>query len=158
MSEEQEKMEVTEPKKKKKATKPKKEPEIEELTPEMAQEMLRDMSIPDGVTEEQIEAWRSSAPNQELYAMRFNDKDAFVFRILTRFEYKQLIKQAATATFDSPQELDLYNEETIVEKCLVHPKLNRADMEAMKAGIVTLLADGIMTASGFSPLGTPVRL
>lgn len=134
------------------------ETEVEELTPEVAQELLRKMSIPEDVTDEMIEGWRNSVPNQELYAMRFNEKDAFVFRILTRYEYKQLIKQATTASFDSTQELDLYNEETIVEKCLVYPKLNRTDMEGMKAGIVTILADGIMNASGFSPLGTPVRL
>jgi hypothetical protein len=138
------------------------EPKVEvdpaEMTDEQARELLRKLSIPDDVSEELIGGWKAEFPTCEVYAMRFSEKEAYIFRTMTRFEYKQLLKAAQSTTFQTPQDLEMYNEETIVEKCVLFPKINKVDMESMKAGTISLLADSIMNASGFNPMGGPVRL
>jgi hypothetical protein len=129
-----------------------------EMTDEEARELLRKLSIPDDVGEDLIAGWKAEFPNCEIYAMRFAEKESYVFRTMTRFEYKQLLKAAQSTTFQTTQDLEMYNEETIVEKCVLYPLINKVEMEGMKAGTVTLLADSIMNASGFNPMGGPVRL
>lgn len=128
------------------------------LSEEEAEELMRKLSIPADVSEEIIQNWKAEFATSEIMAMRFAENEAYVFRTLTRFEYKQLMKTAQTTTFQTPQDLEMYNEETIVEKCVLFPKLNKVEMESMKAGTVTILADAIMNASGFNPMGGPVRL
>jgi hypothetical protein len=130
----------------------------EDLSEEEARDLLRRLSIPEDVTEEIIGTWKTEFPNCELYAMRFTEKEAYVFRTMTRFEYKQLLKAAQSTTFETPQDLEMYNEETIVERCVLFPQINKVEMGAMKAGTVTLLSDAIMNSSGFNPMGGPVRL
>lgn len=51
------------------------------------------------------------------------------------------------------------NEEMIVDKCLLHPKLRMIDSVQFPAGLLTTLGDLILQSSGFSPDDPmPVRL
>lgn len=146
-------------KKVKEETTEEQEPLLEEEVEEVEEglEVLRKLSLPPEVTEAMEKRWKKEFPNCEVFAMRFSDTEAYVFRTLTRFEYKTMLKTAAQSQM-SAQELELHQEENVVERCLLHPKLNRVDMESMKAGTITLLADAILNASGFTAMGGPVRL
>lgn len=97
--------------------------------------------FPGGPTRQQLEDWKAEY-NDKIYMSEFEDK-AFIWRPLTRFEYKSILKlQNADA---------LFREERICETCVLWPEdYKYDDMADGEAGIPSLLAEQIMDASGFT--------
>jgi len=77
----------------------------------------------------------------EVYVSQFGNQQ-FVWRPLTRYEYKQIV--------NLPNTDPLQREEIICETCVLWPEGYNYEMMAKdKAGIPALLAQQIMEASGF---------
>jgi hypothetical protein len=108
----------------------------EELIGPDGQELL----FPNGPSVAQVEEWKSQY-SDEVYLTEFED-DVFLWRPITRKEYKQVMKIQNADSF--------YKEERICEAVVLHPaNYNFMAMTAGKAGIPTLLAELVMEKSGF---------
>ena len=116
---------------------------------EKTQEKNKKKIFPGGPTKEQLENWKAEY-NDKIFMSEFGDK-AFIWRPLTRFEYKSILKlQNADA---------LFREERICETCILWPQnYNYDDMAEGEAGIPSLMAEQIMDASGFSSSGAAKKL
>ncbi len=123
----------------------------ETLKEEQVQEEPQDGDeeiFPEGPTRNKIEEWKSRYGT--IYMVEIED-EVFVFRTITRIEYKEILKA---------KEADaLYREERMCEKCVLWPdRYSFINMSQGKAGIPSLLAEQIMDKSGFSPSSAPQKL
>lgn len=105
--------------------------------------------FPGGPTKDQLDQWKAEYKDK-VYMSEFEDR-AFIWRPLTRFEYKSILKlQNADA---------LFREERICEAVMLWPEnYNYDDMAEGEAGIPSLLAEQIMDASGFTSSGAAKKL
>lgn len=111
----------------------------EEVEEEASFNSDEEFLFPDGPTLNQVEEWKSLY--KEIYATEF-DEDIFIWRTLSRKEYKDIFKIQQADAF--------YREERICEKCILWPEsYNFIAMSGGKAGIPSLLAEQIMDKSGF---------
>lgn len=140
---------------------------VEEVEPETASDGAGD----DGGDEETWDS-RSMDPNEELWeggpkfaqinAWKDDYGDIFVtsvtpdkhvvWRTLTRFEYRRLVKnleQAVSTGQVTQGEANMNNEEQIAELCILYPEFNRTQNANEMAGVVTTIAQQVMEASGF---------
>lgn len=93
----------------------------------------------DGPKLEKIEEWKSQFKN--VFLTEFDDEDIFVWRALSRREYKELAKIDAD---------EYYLQERVCEKCVLWPMgYGFNNMVGGKAGIPTYLYQQIMAQSGF---------
>lgn len=103
--------------------------------------------FPDGPTLNMVEGWRSRYKN--IFATEFDD-ETFIWRTITRFEYKDLLK---VKNADA-----LYREERICERCVLWPEdYSFVSMSGGKAGIPSIISEQIMEKSGFAA-GEPLRI
>ena len=100
-----------------------------------------------GVTQEQINDWKSKFG--EVWSQKLGD-DQYVYRPIRRFEYKQVM--------NTPDSNRAFNEEKIVQMCVVYPSMDATKMPSMKAGTISTLVELIMAASNFGLSEEPVRL
>ena len=99
-----------------------------------------ELLFPDGPSLEQVEKWKSQY-GDEVYLTEF-DVDVFLWRPITRREYKGIMKAQNADTY--------YKEERICEAVVLYPTgYNFMNMTNGKAGIPTLLSELIMEKSGF---------
>lgn len=99
-----------------------------------------ELYFPGGPPVAQIEEWKSQY-SDEVYLTEF-EEDIFIWRPITRKEYKQVMKIQNADSF--------YKEERICEAVVLYPvKYDFMVMTAGKAGIPTLLAELVMEKSGF---------
>ena len=105
--------------------------------------------FPGGPKQSEINEWKAEYKDK-VYMSEFEDQ-AFIWRPLTRFEYKSILKlQNADA---------LFREERICETCILWPAdYNYDTMADGEAGIPSLLAEQIMDASGFTASGAAKKL
>jgi len=93
-----------------------------------------------GPTQNQINEWKSKFG--AIY-MTDVDDEIFIWRTITRLEYKDIIKLKDADA--------MYREERMVEKCILWPEqYDFTSMSHGKAGTPSLLAEHIMTKSGFT--------
>lgn len=132
------------------------EPVQEEAAPEEAEEEALDPKEPlwdGGPTWEQIEDWKRE--HGDVYATQITPDLIVVWRTITRFEYRRLIKnmeQAVSTGQVSQAEANLNNEEAIAELCILFPKLNRIEMAGKLAGIPSIISQEVMQASAFEAM------
>ncbi len=104
--------------------------------------------FPEGPTRNKVEEWKS------LYGSVFMtevDEDIFVWRTITRTEYKEILKLKQADA--------LYREERICEKCVLWPEdYDFLQMGQGGAGVPSLLAEQVMDKSGFTPKGESQKL
>lgn len=99
-----------------------------------------ELLFPSGPSLKQVEEWKSRF-SEEVYLTEF-EEDIFLWRPITRKEYKQIMKINNADSF--------YKEERICEACVLYPQnYNFMTMTSGKAGIPTLLAELVMEKSGF---------
>lgn len=119
----------------------------------MSEEILepQDMNEPiceGGPTRGMVEEWKKK--HGEVYQVAVGD-EIFVFRVLTRNEYKDIVR--------IPKADNFFKEEKIVTTCLLWPlNYQHSSMIFCKAGIPTILADHIMEKSGFTITAEPEKL
>lgn len=114
----------------------------------MVNESGEELLYPGGPTLAQVEEWKSQYG--EVFLSEF-DEDIFIWRILTRKEYKDIMK--------IPNSDSYYKEERFCEKAVIHPAdYSFIKMSNGKAGIPTLLSEYIMQKSGFEANTAAMRL
>lgn len=91
-----------------------------------------------GPSDEKIEQWKSQYG--EVYLMSFDAQESYVWRPITRIEYKQLIKAAK----DDP-----HFQELLVTKCVLWPAVGPEFLTGTKAGTIPTLYAVIMEGSNF---------
>lgn len=100
-----------------------------------------------------IEAWKEQFG--DVYVTSFGLDDHYVWRTMSRFEYRKLVKQleqlVASGQVGSA-EANMNNEEAICELCVMFPPLSRTDMASIPAGVASILSQEIMEASSFVAL------
>jgi hypothetical protein len=100
-----------------------------------------------GITQEMIADLK--AKYGELYMITLGEEQ-YVYRPLKRFEYKTIMNNA-----DSNRS---YNEEKILQMCVVYPIIDPAKLPAIKAGTVATIVELIMSASNFGVTEEPIKL
>jgi hypothetical protein len=125
------------------------EAEVEE---EQDQDLIgpdgKEILFPGGPSLDQIEQWKSQFG--EVYLTEF-EEDVFIWRSLTRKEYKEVMKVERADNF--------YKEERICDRVILFPEgYNFIQMGQGKAGIPTLIAELVMEKSGFQAKTGALRL
>ena len=108
---------------------------------------------PDGPTGAQIEEWKNVYG--DVYVTSVTPEKHIVWRTLTRFEYRRLVKaldlQSTSGTV-TQSEANLNNEESIAETVILFPEYKRDQVGGYMAGIASLISQEAMEASGFVAL------
>ena len=104
-------------------------------------------SIVKGITQEVVNEWKSKYG--ELLVVNFGEEQ-FVYRPMKRFEYKTIM--------NNPEANRSFNEEKIVQMCVIHPQLDLTRMHTTKAGTIATLVELIMASSNFGVVEEPVKL
>lgn len=89
----------------------------------------------------QLEAWKKRHDNIYVSNVSNNNKDLFVWRVLKRYEYKEL-KEGDIVDPESFNEM-------IVEKCLLFPNYDFSFRNQSNAGTITTLGAQMSYKSGF---------
>ena len=108
---------------------------------------------PGGPTAGMIKTWK--ALHGDVYVTSLTYDNHFVWRPLTRSEYKQMVTALEKFVQEfqiSKGEANLWNEEAITATCLLSPNYANVSMEDGMAGIPSLLSQEILEASGFVAL------
>lgn len=104
--------------------------------------------FPDGPKMELVEEWKSKYG--AVYLTEF-DEEVFLWRTLTRKEYKDVMKNQQADSF--------YKEERICDRCILWPdEYNFLKMTHGKAGIPSLISEQIMEKSGFTARVGAIRV
>lgn len=120
----------------------------QETTPDWAEQaegpavrpMGRDEEIMPGLYQSDIDSWKKQFPG--VYHADIKGRD-FIYRQLSRFEYKEIIAQ--------PNTDPLMREEMICEYCVLYPiDYDFTKMGDDAAGYPALLSETIMDTSGFT--------
>ena len=99
--------------------------------------------FPGGPTSTELDLMKKEWEGYDIYIIELLNKYTFIFRTLSRFEYKQLV---ALQNVDA-----LQREEIICEAAVLWPKqFNATVMAPEKAGIPSTLSEIIMDKSGFT--------
>jgi hypothetical protein len=91
----------------------------------------------------------------EVYVTSISYDKHIAWRVLTRLEYKNIVKkmeQLIQAGQLSSAEANMWNEEAIAELCILFPEYQRIDMNGVMAGVPSLIAQEVLEASGFVAL------
>jgi len=100
-----------------------------------------------GINKELIEEWK--VKHGEVFLITLGEEQ-YVYRPMKRFEYKTIMTNAESNR--------AFNEEKIVQMCVVYPAIDVAKMPTLKAGTISTLVELIMAASNFGIAEEPVKL
>lgn len=106
--------------------------------------------FPGGPKWKQVNAWKEE--HGDVYVTSFSPESHHIWRTLTRFEYKRLVKnmEMSLSTGQVTQaEANFNNEELMCEICVLFPPMTKAQMSGDQAGIASIISQEIMEASGF---------
>lgn len=117
-----------------------------------SRKMDPDLEVWDGgPTFGQINAWKDEFG--EIYVTSITPEKHVVWRTMTRFEYRRLIKsleQALSTGQVSQAEANLNNEEAIAKLCILYPPYNPETTAAELAGVASTISNQVMEASAFT--------
>lgn len=108
---------------------------------------------PSGPTGAHIKEWKRVYG--DIYVTSVTPERHIVWRTLTRFEYRRLVKsldQQSTSGQVTQAEANLNNEESIAETVILFPEYKRDQVGGYMAGIASLISQEAMEASGFVAL------
>lgn len=118
------------------------------------EELADDVPIfENGPTAGQIMQWKKQYG--EVYVTSISFDKHIVWRVLSRLEYKQLVKKMESlmqAGQLSTAEANMWNEEAIAELCILFPGYNKAALTSDMAGLPSLISQEVLEASGFVAL------
>lgn len=106
-----------------------------------------------GPTAGQIKSWKKEFG--EVYVTSISYDKHIVWRVLSRIEYKQLVKkmeQMMQAGQISSAEANMWNEEAIAELCILFPSYDKKALTEEMAGLPSLISQEVLEASGFVAL------
>jgi len=117
--------------------------DIENMDPE-------DTLWEDGPTFGQIKAWKEEYG--DVYVTSVTPTSHIVWRTVTRFEYRNMVKnleQAISTGQVTQAEANLNNEESLAELCVLYPPYSRVNSTGVMAGVASTIAQQVMEASAF---------
>ena len=130
---------------------------VDEVTPDQAttiEELSDDQIIfENGPTAGQVKAWKQQYG--EVYVTSISFDKHIIWRVLSRMEYKQLVKKMETllqAGQLSSAEANMWNEEAIAELCILFPSYDKKALTSEMAGLPSLISQEVLEASGFVAL------
>lgn len=91
-----------------------------------------------GPKDDEIAHWKERYG--EIYLMSFDPEDQYVWRPITRLEYKNIIQQAKD---------DAHYMEMVVQRCVLWPPIGVENLAGGKAGTIPTLHAVIMEGSNF---------
>ena len=97
--------------------------------------------------ESQIEEFKKQY--KDVFVYMFSDDEFYIYRPITRFEYKELSKD--TDNYDLVAE-------KIVMRATLYPQLTDSVMNTLKAGVIPTLLELILDASGFGVKNPVIQL
>jgi hypothetical protein len=106
-----------------------------------------------GPTAGMIKAWKQQY--EDVYVTSITFDKHVVWRVLSRLEYKQIVKkmeQLIQGGQLSSAEANMWNEEAIAELCILYPKLDGGSLSGAMAGLPSLISQEVLEASGFVAL------
>jgi hypothetical protein len=106
-----------------------------------------------GPTAGLIKMWKRE--HGEVYVTSVSFDKHIVWRVLSRIEYKHLVKkmeQLMQAGLMSTAEANMWNEEAIAELCILFPSYDKRSLTEDMAGLPSLIAQEVLEASGFVAL------
>lgn len=103
-----------------------------------------------GPTRNKVENWKQKF-NSDVYMVEFEEQ-AFIFRSLSRVEYKNILNVEGNSS-------EWSNEERVCETCILWPEnYGHNELVNDKAGIASRLSEFIMEKSGFVPTSDAIKL
>jgi len=99
------------------------------------------------LTDEEVDRWK--AMYGKIYAVRFDENETYIYRYLTRLEMKELAKKIGGISGNV--NLAEMEDEMIVDKCVLYPKITPDFKLTIKAGTVPTLAYQIRVSSNYLP-------
>jgi len=106
-----------------------------------------------GPTAGMIKDWKEKFG--DVYVTSITYDKHIVWRVLSRIEYKQVVKkmeQLVQAGQLTSAEANMWNEEAISELCILYPAFDKKAMAGSMAGLPSLIAQEVLEASGFVAL------
>lgn len=106
-----------------------------------------------GPTAGMIKAWKQQY--EDVYVTSITYDKHVVWRVLSRLEYKQIVKkmeQLIQGGQLSSAEANMWNEEAIAELCILYPRLDNGSLSGSMAGLPSLISQEVLEASGFVAL------
>lgn len=106
-----------------------------------------------GPTAGTIKAWKQQFG--EVYVTSITFDKHIVWRVLSRIEYKNLVKkmeQLVQAGQLTSAEANMWNEEAIAKMCILYPQYDDIEINGVMAGIPSLISQEVLEASGFVAL------
>lgn len=103
-----------------------------------------------GPTAKMIKEWKQM--HGEVYVTSLSFDKHIVWRVLSRLEYKSLVKkmeQLVQTKQLSSLEANMWNEEAISELCVLYPQYDKNNMGGVMAGVPSLISQEVLEASGF---------
>ena len=101
-----------------------------------------------GPLQSQVDEWKGAYG--QVYLTEVDDDDTFIWRVLNRKEFKEVMKVESDA---------MYREERVCELCILWPEDYTFDsISDGKAGVPTILSEQIMEKSGFAPKTGPIAI
>jgi len=107
----------------------------------------------DGPTAGLIKEWKKQ--HGEVFVTSLSFDKHIVWRVLSRLEYKTLVKkmeQLVQAGQLTSAEANMWNEEAISELCILYPVYDKNNSAGILAGVPSLIAQEVLEASGFVAL------
>ena len=106
-----------------------------------------------GPTAGEIKRWKEVYG--DIYVTSLSFDKHIVWRVLSRLEYKNLVKkmeQLVQAGQLSSAEANMWNEEAIAEMCMLYPEYDKNNTAGVMAGVPSLISQEVLEASGFVAL------
>jgi hypothetical protein len=101
----------------------------------------------------QVKAWKKEFG--EVYVTSISFDKHVVWRVLSRIEYKNLVKKMESlmqAGQLTNAEANMWNEEAIAEICILFPSYDKKALTGDMAGLPSLISQEVLEASGFVAL------
>lgn len=108
-----------------------------------------------GPTFATINGWKQQFGDGNIYVTSVNPTKHIVWRTISRFEYKGIVKQLEESVSNglmTQAEANMNNEELITQTCILYPKVSNDELMKDLAGVASILSQEILEASAFIAL------
>ncbi len=106
--------------------------------------------VPGAPSQQQIDAWKAQFGT--VYVLPFSQKEAYVWRYLTRAEWMGLMSNKELASNE------VMLQEQIVNRALLWPKFGPLELAGTRAGLISTLFGVVMQGSYFLPPEVAIAL
>lgn len=102
-----------------------------------------------------INGWKAQYGDGNIYVTSINPSKHVVWRTISRFEYRNIVKQleeSVATGLITQAEANMNNEEMITQTCILYPTYTKEQISKDMAGLSSILSQEILEASAFIAL------